>query len=436
MRFLGGDAVHSVLVRGLDYSLLAQHKAKAEGTNEVTDDDLEQAYAQAAHTNGSLDRQAEGSSSRRSRADILASLKKDRAATGSNSPIDTSQDRETDAQQARDEELERAKRMGKFRPIGFQEVKNSKDDDVIITKDGKRLRKKKKKVQPEEPEQAKAAQATSIPPKKPVIEQPKVAAPTSSTSRPSQKSMLIPPKVKNTSAKPLQKVEASPPATTSTPTEATEPPSQEHVAAVQADEDTVLHGGSSELTAGAAITAPVAPDEDSDDDIFAGAAQYTGFVDSDDNEDEEQSREQAHVASDAKKDPPPTSSSTTLPKKDWFAETKSRSEGAEVDATPSTSSADPRVSSILASLRAGPSSTTDNQSHNAQKRVDAEESALPRLQGLSGSSLSNEHMKMMLQREKDEAQREKERSEWWKKKKNKGGKGKLGGAEAEEGAED
>jgi hypothetical protein len=41
-QFLGGDATHSVLVKGLDYSLLAQRKAELEREQEVgRDEELE-----------------------------------------------------------------------------------------------------------------------------------------------------------------------------------------------------------------------------------------------------------------------------------------------------------------------------------------------------------------------------------------------------------
>jgi IK cytokine len=41
-QFLGGDATHSVLVKGLDYSLLAQRKAELEREREVgRDEELE-----------------------------------------------------------------------------------------------------------------------------------------------------------------------------------------------------------------------------------------------------------------------------------------------------------------------------------------------------------------------------------------------------------
>lgn len=41
-QFLGGDATHSILVKGLDYSLLAQRKAELEREQEVgRDEELE-----------------------------------------------------------------------------------------------------------------------------------------------------------------------------------------------------------------------------------------------------------------------------------------------------------------------------------------------------------------------------------------------------------
>lgn len=112
MKYLGGDAVHSVLVKGLDFALLEQQKAKMNGTQSsafVNDDDLEAAYTGKPQVQPS---------------------------------VDTSNNQQAEK-----------KSMGeKFRPIatkrGFKPVESApKADDSpeYIWRDGKRMRKKKKR---------------------------------------------------------------------------------------------------------------------------------------------------------------------------------------------------------------------------------------------------------------------------------------------------
>lgn len=107
MAFLGGDAKHSVLVKGLDFALLEQQRAKAAGRLDSGKDDEELEAAFGRADKGEADRKNTGQS---------------------NSKISS-----------------------KFKPIAAKSIEdNEAEAPEYIWRDGKRMRKKKKKRKDEE----------------------------------------------------------------------------------------------------------------------------------------------------------------------------------------------------------------------------------------------------------------------------------------------
>ncbi|KZT09840.1 uncharacterized protein LAESUDRAFT_721993 [Laetiporus sulphureus 93-53] len=104
-RYLGGDSDHSVLVKGLDYALFEQNRARVSASAAAEDDSsLEQAYLEAS---ASVPK-------KRTREEIVLELKAKRA-KGTTASEDTEK-----KVAASDASLEEAKKAGKFRPIGFK----------------------------------------------------------------------------------------------------------------------------------------------------------------------------------------------------------------------------------------------------------------------------------------------------------------------------
>ncbi|KAG6835942.1 hypothetical protein H0H93_013097, partial [Arthromyces matolae] len=136
-RYLGGDADHTVLVKGLDMALLEQNRARAAmGIDGVEDDDsLEQAFAESQ------------APKIRKREDLIRELKAKRSGKTSQG----SGEEEAKKDKTREEEartLEEGKRAGKFRPIGFTpiggtEKKKAKDSEAK----GEKKRRKKKRIE-------------------------------------------------------------------------------------------------------------------------------------------------------------------------------------------------------------------------------------------------------------------------------------------------
>ncbi|KAG0709391.1 RED-like protein N-terminal region-domain-containing protein [Suillus ampliporus] len=113
-QYLGGDSEHTILVKGLDVSLLEQNKARAAASTE-DDDTLEQAFIEAS---------SEPTASRkRTREDIIRELKAKRNIEGLQS-FDTTAEPPEDGPS----DLEKAKKAGKFKPIGFKPIGVQKDD--------------------------------------------------------------------------------------------------------------------------------------------------------------------------------------------------------------------------------------------------------------------------------------------------------------------
>lgn len=98
---MGGDSEHTVLVKGLDFALLEQNKARAAAATE-DDDVLEQAFTEAVLPK------------KRTREDIVKELRNKRQKS-EGAPEDTTS-------QVVDDPLENAKKAGKFKPIGFKPI--------------------------------------------------------------------------------------------------------------------------------------------------------------------------------------------------------------------------------------------------------------------------------------------------------------------------
>ncbi|KAJ6518887.1 hypothetical protein C8R45DRAFT_8556 [Mycena sanguinolenta] len=130
-KFLGGDGDHSILVKGLDFSLFEQNKAKA-ARSTVDDDSLEQAFMEAASE--------QIVPKKRTREDIIRELKEKNANTSA-APTTT------------DAALEAAKTQGKFKPIGFKPIVEDKPKKKKLKADGVDGERKKKKRKVEAKEQ-------------------------------------------------------------------------------------------------------------------------------------------------------------------------------------------------------------------------------------------------------------------------------------------
>lgn len=132
-RYLGGDGEHSILVKGLDYSLLEQNKARAALSTE-DDDALEEAFMEAtSHTPTTVPK-------KRTREELIRDLKEQRAKNGEQGP-------KTIDEEAR--LLEEAKQKGKFKPIGFKPIApipEGKKKKEKRSGDGVERKKKKRKV--------------------------------------------------------------------------------------------------------------------------------------------------------------------------------------------------------------------------------------------------------------------------------------------------
>ena len=105
-RYLGGDRDHSILVKGLDFALLQQNKARAAHSAD-DDESLEQAFQQVS---------AESTvPKKRTREDIIKELKQKKQKGAALDGV------------AKDEAvlLEDAKKAGKFKPIGFKPIETS-----------------------------------------------------------------------------------------------------------------------------------------------------------------------------------------------------------------------------------------------------------------------------------------------------------------------
>jgi IK cytokine len=128
-RYLGGDSEHSILVKGLDFALFEQNKARLASVSSKQDDEaLEEVFAQTASPSTS----SAPASKKRSRADIIKELKEKRAnGAGSEQP---------------NEEPAAEKRVdsSKFRLVGFKPI-GASNEEKAKKKKGKEASERKKK---------------------------------------------------------------------------------------------------------------------------------------------------------------------------------------------------------------------------------------------------------------------------------------------------
>ena len=158
-RYLGGDSEHSILVKGLDFALLQQNKARLASASSKQDDEaLEEVFAQTASTSSAP------APTKRSRADIIKELKEQRA-NGA-------------ALEQSTEESAAEKRVisSKFCPIGFKPIGPSNEEKAKKKKrkEGSEPKKKKRKVEPsavDDGEQASPPKDTTTAPPPPVEHQ-------------------------------------------------------------------------------------------------------------------------------------------------------------------------------------------------------------------------------------------------------------------------
>ncbi|KAF8347867.1 hypothetical protein F5887DRAFT_1258993 [Amanita rubescens] len=137
-KYLGGDSEHSILVKGLDVALLEANKAKAVAVSNEDDDILEEAFA------GTPISPPESNSvpRKRTREEIVRELKEKRGQTQTTGNNTTVKSAEGEAKV-----LEEAKKVGKFRPIGFKPIAEEKPKKKKVkgeVKDGERKKKKRK----------------------------------------------------------------------------------------------------------------------------------------------------------------------------------------------------------------------------------------------------------------------------------------------------
>lgn len=419
MAYLGGDAKHTILVKGLDFALLARERAKAEGRElGQGDDDLEAAYQGAApatstedgHSSGSPEAAAASSQSggKRSRREVLAALKK-RKLHKASSPESHTIDTRSSEQKARDAEFERARQLGKFRPIGadgaggkgkgFQNVASSAVSsshagggrgDVIVTKDGKRLRKKVKK-----PALAEEVMNNVPSPSEGTLPEPEQLLQTGDRGNISPEAEALPPKKARS-----EETERSQGVTgTKMVEDASGPQTRELPPAPEVQE------------------LPPAALSDEDEDIFADAGRWEGLQSDEDSEEEGGEGSGAanrHGGSRSLATPP----SSAL-KHDWFA-ADARDGGDGHRGREDEVGLDGSLGRVIAGLSQQRGDQQANRSHEKvlpgdedNRQRDGESasssSASTRLQGFSDSALPSDYARSMLEEEKEKQRRQEEK---------------------------
>lgn len=363
MNYLGGDAKHSVLVRGLDYALLAQQKAKLTGDQGLDDDDdLEGAYGSAA----------------------------------------TKQD---DNGKVREEKVA----ASKFRPIGsstgFKHVEKTEEAPEFIWRNGKRMRRKKKPVAEERQREGEQVQPTPPPPGR----QSESSRQAAKMSQAVADSVTMPPPPSK-AAKAVQDPDSK--------YERLE--ADQKRAKVEADQD----GGHERLPE---RVQEMAPDEDGgessssgDDgaDIFADAGRWNGLEDDSDDEDT------AEIAAAA---PAPSEAHVGPATRDWFSTDAKATEAGMDNATEQEVSVLPSsLSSILDTAQAAQESNAAQDGTSEEGDSDDGEKVVAarpeRLEGFSDSVLGREGVRNMLEQKDDDKRGEQKR----KRKRSRKGKGGYG----------
>lgn len=137
-KYLGGDSQHTILVKGLDVSLLEQNKARVAASAEE-DDVLEQAFAEAT----SQVAEPATESKKRTREEIIRDLKAKRQNGQIDQPLPGSSVKTMEVERLA---LEAAKQSGKFKPIGFKPIGQEDKPKKRKIKNDKNGEKKRRKV--------------------------------------------------------------------------------------------------------------------------------------------------------------------------------------------------------------------------------------------------------------------------------------------------
>ncbi|PWN29089.1 hypothetical protein BDZ90DRAFT_259146 [Jaminaea rosea] len=427
MAFLGGDAKHSILVKGLDYALLAQQRAKAGGARGEEDDDLEQAYAGARQSPGEAESsKSSASSAKRSRQEILDALKRRKLDRGDASSPPQPQLSE-ELRKQREAEEERQRHLSKFKPIGAGT--SGQLEKVIITKDGKRLRKKVKK--PADGPTANGARepvkpAATIAPSNAAVSSSSAPSPSSPSSRPAVATKPAPPAPlpSKRDFAPRQLKKGSGAVSTS------ETPAKEHESApasvaVREKRDQPVSSGADDVDGSNHTRQNQADDlDEEEEDIFADAGRWTG-LDADDDEDDEERRSKAVEPNARGKDAadlPLLPALSASGKRDWFGDGEEEEDRKEEPAA-----------SLQPPVHVSPSR---QQTQTDAEQPNAPEASTGRLQGLSDSALPSSWSRHLLEQERErEARAERKKEEARRERVNKKREKKRAEREGAEGAQ-
>jgi IK cytokine len=151
-KYLGGDSEHSVLVKGLDFALFEQNKAKTVATSAVEDDEaLEQAFLGVDAGTSADVVESTTQPKKKSRQDLIRELKEKRG--HNKSPEDNTVDAG----------IEAAKNAGKFKPIGFKPIGGDSEGRKRKKKEGAEKKKKKLKMDESEGKPAEVSHSAQDP---------------------------------------------------------------------------------------------------------------------------------------------------------------------------------------------------------------------------------------------------------------------------------
>ncbi|KAN0061840.1 hypothetical protein ACQY0O_005833 [Thecaphora frezii] len=451
VKYLGGDEKHTVLVKGLDFALLAQNKARLEAQGQAMgDDELERAFesAKSVSTTGSegFDDGEQKTGTKRTRETIIEALKKRKLRQSSDAAAQSTS--------------EPAKFSSKFKPIGFRPIgaassssAPTNDPDVKYI-NGKRMRKKKKRYETTKADAGPSTaqqpeQTTDVASKSRPIPSP--PAPTASTSsRPSS--------VRSSSDKTPKQAPAVRPAATTTSAESGSAATSEATTFSKSRSDapappnvgTEQQFAANSSTVKAPSSAAAEPQDDVDDDvdddadddvdddgdddidIFAEAGSWKGLSDDDSD-------------TDAPSNPRTTTTShreTALyrppksgEKRDWFAASlaSSASQQEEVNLPSDLRYLVAQASRSDTTSPPRPHPTRSDGGEREMEEGGQEVVRSMRLEGFSDSALPSDLTRLLLEREKEREEKAKLRQEGGWRKKRKGGK--SGGKADEQGRE-
>lgn len=364
MAFLGGDAKHSVLVKGLDFALLEQQRAKASGLPEGENDDDE---LEAAYGRPKMDGEGETE--------------------------------EKESKQA----VEGSSTIGhKFKPIGAKSVQDKDEAPEYIWRDGKRMRKKKKKdkegaegVPPETQEKSKETKQTSrmeiapTPKKKTRVVKMKEIKPALQETEDDESAS------KDVVMEKDSKEELGKESTSSEEAAQARAESAAHTAEEEnGKEDEVLK------------VEGVEGEDDDDGDIFADAGRWQGLDNDSDEEDEGRASGTVTAV--------PTAATG---KRDWFAKDLQKEQDQEEDAPVLPGG----LNNIVANAKAA--TEAKNGEEKEENGEEKREGGEGRLQGFSDSKLDSHTARLLLDREQGRGDDGGKKKKGSKKRKKKGGDG-------------